>query len=37
MGRHNVKLNPTLQDISAADNWAREETRIVMQKFKGEC
>jgi 1-deoxy-D-xylulose-5-phosphate reductoisomerase len=37
MNRHHVKLNPTLQEIADADNWAREETRIVIQKLKGEC
>ncbi|MDO9534085.1 MAG: 1-deoxy-D-xylulose-5-phosphate reductoisomerase [Bacillota bacterium] len=37
MKKHNVKLNPSLQDVAAADNWAREETRIAMQKIKGEC
>ncbi|HHT45739.1 MAG TPA: 1-deoxy-D-xylulose-5-phosphate reductoisomerase [Firmicutes bacterium] len=36
MNRHVVNYKPSLEELVAADRWAREETKIASQKLKGE-
>jgi 1-deoxy-D-xylulose-5-phosphate reductoisomerase len=36
MNKHQVILNPTLENIVSVDRWAREKSKFILQTIKGE-